>query len=458
MTYLRHLIRVFLAALLASQTWAQTPEELANLDPGELYFQAWSLVKEAEELEEKENFVKAFTKYRKASSFFDIIKMTRPEFRREGIKYRSDATKQAMEKIHEKALAQQKAEQDAGETPLLEIPGETLPNLQVPGMIDPSGTDSRRIKELQTMIQQLKLQLAQKANPRDAESARIRQSIKNREAELSRLAASPLRDQVRDLNDQIEQLRRERNAMQRAKNKANAEKEQTLRRLANTQRLLAAANAEKAELEAIIAKQSKISGRVVEGQQEQIERLQAVIQERDAMIAEVNRNVDDLTQQLDQSQKMVAELEVERDSLIGERDQMKALLKMNEADRVQELITQNVTLIKELNEAKSNLETVQAEGNSKKDAILLAKQRLVVAKAKIENLQKSNTQANQSMERLKKRLKQAEEDLLSQINGKELNQRGREEVAMLREIIDCGASRRCETPTGARRAESRNRS
>ena len=437
MRYLRHLICLVFVVLLCQQTWAQTPEELADLDPGELYFQAWSLVKEAEEAEQKQDYVTAFTKYRKAVSFFDIIKVTRPNFRKEGLKFRSDATRKAMENIHGKALSQQKTQQKEGETPLLEIPGESGPSsLQVPGTIGPSGADSRRVQELQRMITGLKTELSQKPNQRDADSARLRQLIQQRENELFRLAASPLKDQVRDLNQQIDQLRRERNAMEHAKNKADAEREKTLRRLENTQRLLAAANAEKAELEAIIAKQSKINGRVVEGQQEQIDKLRKVIVERDAIIAEVNRTVDDLSQQLTQSQKMVKELESERENLIGERDQMKALLKMNEADRVQELITQNVTLSQELNEAKANLDAVQAEANSKKEVILLAKQRLVVAKAKIENLQKANTQANLRMSRLEKRLQQAEADLLSQLNGKELNQRGREEVAMLREIIE----------------------
>ncbi|MFT6180214.1 MAG: Flp pilus assembly protein TadD [Akkermansiaceae bacterium] len=133
---------------------------------------------------------------------------------------------------------------------------------------------------------------------------------------------------------------------------------------------------------------------------------------------------------------MVTELQVERDGLVDERDRMKSLLKLNEADRVLELVTQNVTLNKELNEAQANLDAVQSEANSKKDVILLAKQQLVVAKFKIETLQKSNTQANLRMERLEKHLKQAEEDLLAQLNGDELNERGKEEVAMLREIID----------------------
>lgn len=436
MTHLRHLIGLLLAALITAQSWAQTPEELARLDPGELYFQAWSLVKEAEEWEEKEDFVKAFSKYRKARSFFDIIKVTHPDFRKEGLKFRSDSTTKAMEKIHEKALEQQKKEQDAGETPFIEIPGETKPTLVVPNAIDPTGASSRKIQDLQRTIQRLKTELSQRPNQRDAGSARLRQQIQGLESQLTRLAASPLRDQVRDLNQQIEQLRRERDAMAHARDKAVTEQARTLMRLASTQKALLAANTETKRLEAVIAKTTKINGRVVEGQQDQIDALRATVKEKDALIAEVNRTVDDLAKQLKQSEKMVDELQVERDGLIDERDQMKALLKMNEADRIQQLITQNVTLSKELNEAKANLDAVQEDADSKKDVILLAKQRLVVAKAKIENLQKSNTQANLRMERLEKRLKQAEEDLLAQLNGDELNERGKEEVTMLREIID----------------------
>ena len=435
MTHLRHLIGLLLAALITVQSWAQTPEELAKLDPGELYFQAWSLVKEAEELEKKEDFVKAFTKYRKARSFFDIIKISKPNFRREGIKYRSESTTKAMEKIHDKALAQQKTLQEGQATPLLEIPGEVSPRLQIPSEIDPTGSSTRQIAGLQNTISTLKQQLASKANQRDSESARLREQIREQETKLTQLAASPFRDQVQDLNAQIDRLRRERDAMAIARNKAVAEQTRTLRQLEITQTALAAANAEKFRLEAIIAKQTEINSQVVEGQQEQIQALKKTIKAKDALIAEVQRSVESLAQQLKQSEQMVGELRTEREGLIEERDQMKALLKMNEADRVQELISQNVALSKELNEAQENLNAVEGDSNAKKDVILLAKQRLVVAKAKIENLQKSNTQANTRMENLDKRLKQAEADLLSQLNGSELNQRAKNEIATLTSII-----------------------
>jgi len=436
MTHLRHLTGLVLAALLTVTSWAQTPEELARLDPAELYFQAWSLVKEGEELEKKEDFVGAFTKYRKARAFFDIIKVASPDFRKESLKFRSESTTKAMETIHEKALAQQKKRQDKNSTPLLEIPGETKPRLVVPGEIDPSGASSQKIQDLQQAITRLKSELARYPNQRDSNSARLRRQIRDLESDLSRTAAIPLRDQVRELNQQIEQLRRERDAMSLARDAAVAKQARTLRRLEANQSALAAAKVEEQRLLAVIEKQTRINGRVVEGQQEQIDALKVIIKEKDALITESNKTVKDLRTQLDQSESMVTELRQERDGLVEERDQMKSLLKMDEGGRIQKLITQNVTLSKEINEAKANLDLVQKDASSSKEKILYAKQALVVAKAKIQNLQKANTQGNLRMERLEKRLEQAEEDLLAQLNGGQLNRRGQEEVSMLRGVID----------------------
>ena len=67
MAHLRHLIGLVTVVLLTARLLAQTPEELARLDPGGLYYQAWSLVKQAEELEKKEEFGEPFQNDRKHS-------------------------------------------------------------------------------------------------------------------------------------------------------------------------------------------------------------------------------------------------------------------------------------------------------------------------------------------------------------------------------------------------------
>jgi Flp pilus assembly protein TadD len=437
MTHLRHLIGLVFLALLTAPLQAQTPEELARLDPGGLYYQAWSLVKQAEELEKEEDFVESFTKYRKARSFFDLITIAHPNFKqKEGLKWRTKSTTEAMQRIHASALAQQQERQDAGKTPLLEVPGEAKARLTIPGKVDPDGLASKTIRDLQAEIKSLNADLRRRANMRDAESARIRRQIQERQTQLTRLAASPLRNQVAELNQQIEQLRQERDAMAAARDKALADQRLTLQQLASTQKALLAARNEEERLKAIIAKQTKINNRVSEGQQGQIDTLKTTIKEKDRLLNESNRVKAALETRLNQSEKMVTELRQERLGLIEERDQMRALLGMDETDRIQNLITQNVSLSKELNEAKANLELVQQDANASKDKILIAKQTLVVAKAKIQNLQKSDMQSKLRMDRLQKRLQQAENDLLAQLNGGTLNKRGKEEVALLRGVID----------------------
>ena len=437
MTNFRLLFGVILAGALLTTSRAQTPEELAKLDPGGLYYQAWVLVKQAEQLEKKEDFVEAFTKYRKARTFFDVITINNPDFpQREGLKWRTESTTAAMKRLHGKALAQQKERETAGTTPLLEIPGMPEAPLTIPSKVDPSGTESAKAKALQQEIGDLDKKLQSRSNDRDVESARLRQQMRELERKLTELSTSPLRDQVADLNRQISQLKNERDAMAAARDRALAEKLRTLRSLETTQASLAAANAEVRRLNAVIAKQAKVSGQVAQGQREQIEALKATIAQKDALMARKNELVTSLQTRLAQSEQMVTQLRQERDTLVEERDQMKVLLKMNEADRVQKLITQNVNLSKQLNEARANLKMVEKDASASKEKILFAKQALVVAKAKIQNLQKSNVQATLSLQRMEKRLQQTEEDLLAQLNGKELNQRGKAEIAMLRKVID----------------------
>ena len=73
MTHLRHLTSTLLGlALLCTALKAQTPEQLAQLDPKDIYFQAWLYTKDAEDLEKKEDYVGAFTKYKKARTLFDL--------------------------------------------------------------------------------------------------------------------------------------------------------------------------------------------------------------------------------------------------------------------------------------------------------------------------------------------------------------------------------------------------
>ena len=107
MTHLRHLTSTLLGlALLCTALKAQTPEQLAQLDPKDIYFQAWLYTKDAEDLEKKEDYVGAFTKYKKARTLFDTVMVNYPRFKKDMVADRQKLTTDAMEAIHEKALAQ----------------------------------------------------------------------------------------------------------------------------------------------------------------------------------------------------------------------------------------------------------------------------------------------------------------------------------------------------------------
>lgn len=435
MTHLRHLIGLAVPAIVCTSAWAQTPEQLAKLDPGELYYQAWSLGKDAEDHEKKGEFVEAFTKYRKSRTYFDIIKVSRPDYKPELVQNRIDQTTVTMEKIHDRALSQQNDRQKAGATPLLEMPGQVKPKITIPEKVGDNNPRSERIKALRNEINRLNAVIRTYPNPRDAYAARLRGQIQQYQKQLADLTAAPLLDDVAELKRQIDRLRRERDAMAAARDQAVAAQLKTLRELERTQDELAESRKEEERLLAIIEKQTKLNGQVVAGQQEQIDELRQQIKKKDEIIGEFRKKMQVLEVQLQQSNDLVEELRKERDTLLQEKNRMAAMLDLNEQERLQGLITQNVSLSKELNEAKVSLKLVQEDADASKEKILLAKQALTVAKAKIQKLQTENTQAKLNLDRMKARLKQSEDDLLAQLNGGELNERGKQEVAMLRQVI-----------------------
>ncbi len=452
MMHLRHSILpaiVCAVTLPAAPAWAQSPAELAKLEPKELYFQAWSLNRDAEDMEERNDMIGAFSKYRKARTFYDIIKLNHPDYNPDLVKDKAIEATKAMEKIHALALAQQKEREGDKSTPLIEIPGVVTQALVIPKSVDPKGPNAAQLTRLQGQIDRLQQQLNEMTNQRGVAAARLRSAIDELKQTRSKLASAPLRDDMAELNRQVAQLRRERDAMRVAKNKAEAKAARTLQKLEKTQDELAKSRAKEKELLAVIKKQDKINSKVVTGQQEQLAALRDEIAEKDRTFQKVTEEVRDLKSQLAQSQAFAREIAEERDALIEERDQLNAFLKLNEKDAIEQMLTQNLQLSKELNEARANLTMVREDSNATKEKVRTAMQALAVAKAKIENLQKERDEGKQSIERLKKKLKLAEDDLLAQINGGELNNRGKQEVAMLQSVIKkLNAQIRAQEQTG----------
>lgn len=434
MTHLRHLTSTLLGlALLCTALKAQTPEQLAQLDPKDIYFQAWLYTKDAEDLEKKEDYVGAFTKYKKARTLFDTVMVNYPRFKKDMVADRQKLTTDAMEAIHEKALAQQK-EQSKGISPLLELPGNVAKPLAIPDSIKKNSLETKEISTLRGEITALKLQLSKIPNSRSANAAALRQAIDRLEQKRAYLASAPLRDQIAELNNEITKLRRERDAMEVSRDQALSAQRKTLRQLEATQRALATAREKEKALLATIEEQRNVNGRVIKGQQDQMDDLRAQMAKKDKLLAEANTRIKDLAIQLEQSQSMVTELKTERESLLKERESMTTLLGLKENDARQQLITQNVGLSKELIEARKKLSLINNDSNASKNQIIKAKVALETAKSKILSLQKENKASELRLADLEKRLKLAQSDLLAGTKEDALHLE-RQESELLRNVV-----------------------
>ncbi|MCF7676213.1 MAG: tetratricopeptide repeat protein, partial [Akkermansiaceae bacterium] len=114
----------------------------------------------------------------------------------------------------------------------------------------------------------------------------------------------------------------------------------------------------------------------------------------------------------------------------AERDQMKALLNLNEAGRIQELIDQNMGLAKKLRVATEKMDILHRDNESTKDELLDALNDLVVAKSQINRLKQERAAQETRLAELKARLRREEHALA---NG--LIAADPAEIATLRNII-----------------------
>jgi len=431
MTHLRHLVACLLVSFISLPLLtAQTQADLAQLEPADLFFSGWILSRDADQLIEKEDYLDAYSKLQRAKAIYDTMAIHHATYEPNLVEMRQDLTRETMEKIYPKAETQQKKSQNA--SPFIEGEG---PGKKILVPVD-RAADSARAKKMsgvQGEIDQLKRQLSASTNRNDATAAKLRKTLKELEELKNEINNAPLKSEMDALNDEILGLRRERGAIALALSKTKAALSRTEQERDLTQKALTETQREIRELNAVIAEQTKVNGRVVRNQQEQIDEKNREIKRIEGLFAKEREKTRSLERQVEQSMALIEDLQIERDDLIREKNQMAAFLKMNSSEGVQELVTQNVALSKELNDARRQMEAAMESANASKDDIVLAQRGLTVAKAKIREAQKENTQQTLRITTLEKRLQQAEEDLLKSESNKQVTGLAKEEITALRE-------------------------
>jgi tetratricopeptide (TPR) repeat protein len=187
---------------------------------------------------------------------------------------------------------------------------------------------------------------------------------------------------------------------------------------------------QRVDLERDLQAERQVSNQVVAGLRRQLKGLEAELEKRNGELSSAHNQIRSLTEELRQSRDAYAQLEGERDTLLVERDQMAALLKLNEQGRIQQLIEQNLSVAKDLREAKERVESLQAQGDVDKDAITDALRDLAIAKTQINGLQREKRDQDKRLAELEERLKREEESLAqAEASGDPA------ETEMLREIV-----------------------
>jgi tetratricopeptide (TPR) repeat protein len=312
------------------------------------------------------------------------------------------------------------------------VPDNILPGLDV---LSDNPIASRRLSEAEAEVKRLQaLSKSSYSNNNAVSNNAIRAQINAAENEVktlrARLASNPLQNELNSLNQRITGLEQERDAMAMALTQSRTAHTEALSRNAILEADLKVMQQKRADLDRDLKAERNIANSVVSGQQSQLLALENELTQKNGELKKANQRIAGLIDELQESKDAFSALRDERNSLLQERDQMSALLKLNEEGRIQDLIQQNMGLAKNLRQASEQVARLNVDNNAAKDDIIDALRDLAIAKTQINNLHQERREQDNRLTELEKRLR-GEENALS--SGKIAVDPA--EIAVLRDII-----------------------
>jgi Flp pilus assembly protein TadD len=407
------------------------PVQSAQFDPSDVYFQGYLAARAAEQLESAGDFIAALEKLQKADQLFGAIRKYYPAWKSSMVEGRSGKTAETLARVQPKAAEQlQKnrntvAELEGGVkksgTPL-DPAADEVP--LAPGILEVDPLATRRLADAQAEVQRLRdlsaqtpetsrdtARLLDVKRQRDALQAQLRAAETTVESLRARLTAAPMEKEMKSLNQRIETLDQERAAMAMALTQSRSAHTEAMERSATLQADLQVMQQKHADLDRDIKAERKVANSVVAGQRRQLEVLEKELAHKDSLLSQANERISGLINELQESHDAFTQLRTERDSLLQERDQMAALLKLNEADRIQYLIEQNMSLAKNLREANEKVDRLSRDSNADQDATTAALRDLAIAKSQINRLHQDKRDQEKRLAELENRLQSEEQSL-----------------------------------------------
>lgn len=445
---------------------ASAQDDPKSLDPSDIFFQAWLVVRDAEKLEKEGKHSDAWRKYRQAAKYYDLLKRYHKNWKPHLVQGRVESTRDAIKAIEPKAAAEI-AGKDARTRDLVEggpnqpsptgkpnatnnerspTSPQTPPKAPTPRIAKTpeSQVDSptqRRLRQLEIDNRRLSENLSKlrrNAPANRPEQQRLIKIIsqKNREIGILRdiLARAPLQQDMERLTKENKTRERElaltAQALKRTQQKLQeAEKTAAKHREDN---LLAQRRVE--ELEKNMQAQKAIDNRVVRELRKELKTVTALLHKTRQELGAANARVTQMQLRLKQSEATIKELQSERDTLKIERDTLANILKKSDSKGVQKLITENMRLGRELKEALDRLEYLENSHNATKDELVQAKSDLAIAKTRIMRYQQEHASQNNMIKSLEKRLRDAQSELTGTITDPK-QKASKEEIDMLRATV-----------------------
>ncbi len=411
-----------MALWLAFPAAGQAPAPIAEaqFDPSDVYFQGYLNAREAEQRESTGDFIGALEKLQKASEMFNAVRKFHPDWKPDMVGGRFGKTTEAIASVRPKAEAQMLknrntvAELEGGvkKSGTLIDPAQGVMPL-TPGILEVEPLAARRLREAQEEVDRLRLESStgDLAKQNNFLKAQLKAAETNVQALRARLTAAPMEKEMKVLNQRIDTLEQEREAMAMALTQSRGAHTEALARNATLEADLKVIQQKYADIDRDLKAERKVSNSVVSGQRRQLDALEKQLEKKNTELTKANERITGLVNELQQSRDSFTELRTERDSLLQERDQMAALLKLNEGSRIQDLIEQNMSLAKNLREANEKVDRLNRESNADKDTITDALRDLAIAKSQINRLHQDKREQDKRLTDLESRLKNEEKSL-----------------------------------------------
>ncbi|QJE94738.1 tetratricopeptide repeat protein [Luteolibacter luteus] len=430
-----------------------------NFDPSDVYFEGWLRYKDAQKLEQEKKAVEALEKYTQAQKLFDSIATYFPTWKRDMVGNRRAIVIEDIGRVGPLALKEDEkkaravAELEGGaKVGVVETtqPKPILPQIPaapIKPMADVDTIESRRIAELEDKVKNLESELSAKPPAEnDAQRERSRANDISRQRDIARaelkqahdelaklrekFAAAPMQEELQKLTGQIESLQRDKAAMGRALGESQKETRTAQGQIEALQTERARLAQQAADLKQNLEIEREATGKVIAGQQKQLQKYQEELREADAKYAISQQRIASLENQLTEVKGSFDELQQRYDGLTQERNQLRELLKLNEGSQVQTLIDQNMGLAKQLREASENVDRLNREVNANQDELLTAMRDFALAKAAINAYKHEKTAQDKRIADLEARLQSEDKNLAGGNSGATT-----EETEMLRSLV-----------------------